>query len=272
MRAISVFRWVSAINGNAMKKGLYRGVLALPLILQGSVSQAAGAEAHNVEISALPVIQQMISSLVPLFDGKRNKVIMDQVCLYASGQQSQAQLDAFFTNKGIQVAQLAPNDSGFRFLASASQQALVTACAAFVASTFFTEEALVEGAGIQTNDPQLSDKLLRLTPLALVTVNALAGLLAAHQGEVFSNLDSYQKVLRQDFERQAAGFVSQTFKGNFVLSDYVANGRANGFYYTFAYGNARLNLYDDVWLGDGKVMGTRYVVYLKTNAPTAAKK
>lgn len=269
MKAISVFHWVSAINGNAMNKLLGS---ALVLLLLGCNPQATGVDAHNIELSSLPVTQQIISSLVPLFDGKRNKTIMDQVCLYASGQQSQAQFNAFFTNKGIQVDQLAAKDSGFRFLADASQQDLTTACAAFVASTFFTEEALVEGAGIQANDPQQSAKLLRLTPLAVVTVNMLAGLLATRQAEVFNNLDSCQQVLRQDFERQAADFVRQTFKGNFVLSDYVTNGRANGFYYSFANGNARLHLYDDVWLGEGKVMGTRYVVYLKTNPPAAAKK
>ncbi|MDF7657704.1 hypothetical protein PUG81_01885 [Erwiniaceae bacterium L1_54_6] len=252
-----------------MNKWLGRGAVVIALSLLGSDQISAGADAHDIEVSSLPITQQVITSLVPLFGGKRNKIIMDQVCLYVSGKQSLDKFDTFFTSKGIEVKQLASQDSGFSYLASASKADLTTACAAFIASTFFTEEALIEGAESKPDDPQLAPKLLRLTPLAVVTVNMLAGLLAAHQGEVFTSLDSCKSVLRRDFVSQSADFIRRTLNGNFVLADFVGNQTENGFFYTFANGNTRLNLYDETWLGEGKVMGTRYVVLLRNIAPDA---
>lgn len=256
-----------------MNKWGCRVAMVLTLCLLGSDQRAARADERNIEVSSLPLTQQIIVSLVPLFGGKRNKVIMDQVCLYASGKQSLERFNAFFTDKGIQFKQLAPEDGGFRFLASASKADLTTACAAFIASTFFTEGALIEGAEIKPDDPQLASKLLRFTPLAVETTNMLAGLLAAHQGEIFTSLDNCKSVLRMDFESQSAAFIRRTLNGNFVLADYAGNQSENGFFYTFVNGNARLNLYDETWLGEGKVMGTRYVVYLKNIKPdlTGAK-
>lgn len=230
--------------------------------LSGCDRISALTSERYVEISSLPLAQQAIMSLVPVFEGKRNKVIMDQVCTYVSGKETLEEFKSFFTTKGINVDELAKIDSGFRTVATADKAALTSACAAFMVSTFFTQQNLLGGGDPKPNEEQIRERLKNLTPIALETVKLLAEMTARYQGQTFDNLDVYKNSLQQDFKRRSVEYITQTLNRDFTLSNYSNYGSENGFSYTFNSGSVRLKLYDETWLGDGKLMGKRYFIYL----------
>jgi hypothetical protein len=242
-------------------------IVGLGLLLVASLSGcdrlATMTGGRNVEISSLPLAQQAITSLVPVFGGRRNKVIMDQVCAYVSGKKNLEEFESFFTTKGINTQELAKSDNGFRIIVTADKSVLTSACAAFMASTFFTQQNLLEGSDPKSTATQIRERLKELTPIALETVKLITEIIAEQQGQTFESLSEYKNSFQQEFERRASSYITQTLNHDFVLSDYSDDGVENGFSYTFTSGVVRLKLYDETWFGNGKLMGKRYFIYLK---------
>lgn len=114
------------------------------LLFFGSVQAETKPATNVVSMAALPIITESIVALSPTFGGKRNPVIMQQVCLLANGQQTMEEFKSFFSSKNISLKELAVQDKGFALIASDDIDQLKIACAAYTASSVLVEPDLSE--------------------------------------------------------------------------------------------------------------------------------
>ncbi len=100
----------------ACKKICQLAGASILLVLFGSVQAETRSATNIVSMAALPIISESIVALSPTFGGKRNPVIMNQVCLLANGQQTLETFKTFFSSKNISLKELALQDKGFALI------------------------------------------------------------------------------------------------------------------------------------------------------------
>ena len=241
------------------------GLLLATTLLTGCEKLTSLLHINDVKVNSLPLIQQQIISQVPLFKGKRDKAIMDNICAYVSGYNNKDTYQNFYIIHNLDLQTLANGDNGYRFIATADKNSLMTSCAAYIASTFFTQQALLGDMPADISENQLKIRLMNLTPIALATIKVLAEISAETQGRSYASLEEFKKVIGRRFRAESETLIAKTFNSEFLLADYDSSGRENGYSYSFDKGQVGIYLYGDQWLGNGKIMGTRYFIYLNSS-------
>lgn len=220
---------------------------------------------NDIKVSSLPLIQQQIVSQVPLFKGKRDNAIMDNICAYVSGYNNKDTYQNFYVIHNMDVDALAKSDDGYRYVATADKESLMNSCAAYIASTFFTQQALLGNLPPDTPENQLQVRLINLTPIALATIKVLAEISAETQGRSYASLEEFKKSISRRFRAQSETLIAKTFNSDFLLADYDSSGKENGYSYNFENGQVGIYLYGEQWLGNGKIMGKQYFIFLNTS-------
>lgn len=99
-----------------------------------SVPVAPKVHRNWVSIPALPIIQDAVFSLSPTFDGRRNPVLMSQVCGLARGELKQEQVNEFLRKNSVVVERVPPQGAPLSLLVNGDKTGQITACAAFLAT------------------------------------------------------------------------------------------------------------------------------------------
>ncbi|MNZ44407.1 hypothetical protein D3C78_620380 [compost metagenome] len=105
---------------------------------QSSGASSAPSQPNWLSTPALPIIQDAVSSLSPTFNGQRNPLLMEQVCGLASGELKQEQVNAFLSQRNIDVTKVPKQGDALSLLVNGDKASQATACAAHLATTVLT--------------------------------------------------------------------------------------------------------------------------------------
>lgn len=217
---------------------------------------------HNYNVAALPLIQEAIAREVPLFDGKWNAKIMAQVCQLANGELDGERFRDWFTERGVNVQQLAHSDIGFDFVAKADVTSAKTACAAWVISSQLSP---LQAWGQEVDSKEkFNIKMSKLTPLVEQTINLLTRLADSTTQVDYSSEQEYQQKVVKMFIHSVPAFINSTLNREFKLNEYYRPGSKSSRYgYSLNDGNSEIDFNGVSWLGDGKLKGHFYSVRIK---------
>ncbi len=241
-----------------MKKLLM--VLVGAVLLMGCDNAEKGdGKARGQRVAALPLIQQAITSRVPLFDGRWNQNIMSWVCQRASGELTGEQFTRLFQERHVDVRQLAGMDAGFDFISRMDESAARQTCAAWMAATLL---APVDAYGeAMRDDANFQQKMVPLTPLVARMLDILADIAARTADRHYADENEYQKAVWALYNERAGEIVDRMLKAKYTLADYLRPGsRSMRYQYQIENGQP-LVMYNGVrWLGHGEIKGYRYLV------------
>lgn len=259
-----------------------------------SVPTGAGV---RLNLPALPIIRNAVFSLVPAFDGKRDRQIMAQVCGLARGELTQGQVNAFLGQRSIDPAKLPHTGHPLSLLVSGDKAAQTTACAAYLATSVMlapdaseymknvtvtdkapADNTKAKGKPASKPEPrtvqQLDTAALgQVLPVKLAVARADADIFALIASQLQSRpgltLGEYRQQAMQLFARLAPVYlervkvqVPQGVRFDMVRLDggaMVFRG-SDGSLFEFDGSNLRLTQSDVMWFGEGKLMGQEYVL------------
>ncbi|WP_431224306.1 hypothetical protein ACQ86O_04605 [Serratia sp. L9] len=237
----------------------------LPWVLAGC--DASNTSTNSMTMASLPLVQNTIASLAPVFGGSRNDIIMEQVCALAQGQKTQEQFEQFFTNKGIALQKLAEQDAGFALLADNSLVKKQVACMAHLTSAAFlqTVKATDDKA---TLTPQLSQKLQVMVTNAeffsLISERieqAPATTIVRHKQEIIRQATAmaplYFAIMAKNAPHNLQYTVTQ-LQGN-----RLAFSSSNGYFFALQNNIATLQLLNINWYGEGELLGKRHFIQVQ---------
>jgi hypothetical protein len=253
--------WVISGKGGPVKKLLIVFISTLLLMGCDNAEKSVG-DIRGQRVAALPLIQQAITSRVPLFDGGWNQNIMGWVCQRASGELTNEQFVRLFQERHVDVQQLAGIDAGFNFISHLDESAAQQTCAAWMAATLLAPvdaygEAIRNGSDFQ-------HKMVPLTPLVARMLDILADIAARTADRRYSDENEYQKAVWTLFSEQASEIVDQMLKAKYTRADYFRPGsRSMRYQYQLENGQP-LVMYNGVrWLGYGEIKGYRYLINIQ---------
>jgi hypothetical protein len=110
----------------------------------GRPERAQTVERNWLSISALPIIQDAVFELTPLFDGQRNLQAMGQLCALARREAKQGQVDAFLKQQGVNSAQIPKEGHPLSLLVNDDHSGQITACAAYLSTSVLSPVDLTE--------------------------------------------------------------------------------------------------------------------------------
>ncbi|MBO3273606.1 hypothetical protein [Pseudomonas schmalbachii] len=105
---------------------------------QSSDASSAPSQPNWLSTPALPIIQDAVFSLTPTFNGQRNPLLMEQVCGLASGELKQEQVNAFLSQRNVDVTKVPKQGDALSLLVNGDKASQATACAAHLATTVLT--------------------------------------------------------------------------------------------------------------------------------------
>ncbi|QOY72983.1 hypothetical protein [Pseudomonas sp. OST1909] len=115
-----------------------------------SSKSAAVVKSTRILVPALPIIQDAVFELSPLYEGRRNAEVMEQLCGVARGMIKIEQIKVFLKRKGVDAEKIANDKDQFSLLLSNDQDAQVSACAAYLATSVLTTVDVSEFARAST--------------------------------------------------------------------------------------------------------------------------
>lgn len=155
----------------------------------GPASTPATSEHNRLSVSALPIIQEAVFELTPLFDGQRNLPLMEQMCALARGQLTQTQIDAFLKQLGIEAGKIPREGNPLSLMVNGDQSGQLTACAAFLATSVISTVDVTEFSHRSTetaNGTKPADASLQIDPALMKQVLPVKLAEARTNAEVFA--------------------------------------------------------------------------------------
>lgn len=246
-------------------------------------SQQSSTPANWVSVPALPIVQDAVMSLAPTFNGKRNPVLMGQVCSLARGQASQDQVNAQLAKLGIDASKL-PQQSGdaVALLVNGDRAAQATACAAYQATTVlspvdtrdFLQSAPADGDAKDTDKTQIDhERLARTMPFRIAQARANADVFALIVGQLQRtpglSVMEYRQRASQLFSKLAPTYLERVQQqmppasANYRLTRFedgdlaFSNDVGTRFDYSIDNGLV-LTQNGQLWYGKGRLLGRDY--------------
>lgn len=143
----------------------------LPLVLlvgcDNSAHTAAAKTSQGVALPALPIIQGAVMALVPMPDGQRNELMMNQVCALARGESTQQQVAQNLLQQGIDLSRVPQQGHPLSLLVDPDVSRRVTACAAYIATSVMSVPKTAEFMVEATTAPASGKKKLNVDPQKL---------------------------------------------------------------------------------------------------------
>ncbi|MBM7059639.1 hypothetical protein JQX08_02870 [Pseudomonas sp. UL073] len=263
------------MNSKTLSIVLLCGLLAVA----GCRSEQPGAAGLHgwIATPALPIIQDAVFSLSPLFNGQRNTAVMEQVCQLAAGEISQQDVNTLLAQQGVDPAQLPHSGDPLALLVNGDKAAQTTACAAFLATAPLLPVAVDSflasvAAPSAADQPASAPRLAQVLPIKIAEARANAEIFAQIavdlQRRPGLSVHEYRQQASQLFARLAPTYLQRVKQ---QMPGKAANYRltrldAEGFAFTgarevrFEYGADGLLLHQHgvLWYGAGKLMGTDY--------------
>lgn len=227
--------------------------------------QVSVHQTNYISVSSVPLIQQVLESNTPLFQERTNTKIMELVCQYVAGDISKESFDDYFTSRHVDIKKLAQQDAGFQFLADRTEGNYETGCASYIASKFFSYGMLTLDENI-TNTETLNIRLKQLTPTALKVAHYIAEIASANN-QKYDSIDEYKSDVKSYISMSAKRFITSVMHDKYDPTLYGLGKKEPGITYEIKGDSFRLYIYDELWLGQGKAMGTEYKVSIKSNSP-----
>jgi len=133
----------------------------------------AGSENLPVKSVNMPVanvISQALTGMTPLFEGKRNPFMMQQVCALARGDVTQEQVNQVLKDNNVVVESLSDNRSALALLVNKDLLAQQMSCTAYLATSLF-EPVSMENYLPKT--PRGAEQKMAKAGAALPTIRAV---------------------------------------------------------------------------------------------------
>lgn len=251
--------------------------LTVALMLLAGCDQIRNAmdTSGYIRVSSVPLIQQVLVNGVPLFQGKPNEKIMEQVCNYVAGDQDKAQFDSFFTSNKVDVKKLATQDAGFSFLANEDIHNYARGCASFIAASVLSTDYLfvadTEHAEGSEGQKALQERLTQLTPTAVHVASFIASLAEMNEHTQYQSVADFKESVAKTIASNSQSFVREVMHDAVNFSDYKNGGKESGYAFAITGRDIALNLNGETWLGEGVAMGTQYEIKVKNNLSATPK-
>jgi len=259
----------------------------LPLVLLAGCDNSSGTAAEkpvqSVALPTLPIIQSAVIALVPMPDGKRNELMMNQVCALARGESTQQQVAQNLLQQGIDLTRIPQQGHPLSLLVDADMSRRVTACAAHIATSVMmvpkTSEFMVEAAsGSASDNKQLTIDAKKLNyflgiQLAIAKADAdvfalIASRLEKKPGQT---LDQYHQQVKTEFANIAPLYLQrvkelyvQGQNAQYRLVEYSDSSftftSTNGYLFEFGYDGLNLSYNRIPWYGAGNLLGKNYLL------------
>ena len=259
-----------------------------PLVLLAGCEAASEnssrvAAVRGVELPALPIIQGAVGGLVPTLDGKRNDMMMRQVCALARSEITQEQVEQTMLQQGIDLKKIPQQGHPLSLLTNTDLSLRMTACAAYIATSVMilpkTSEFMVE---VGTTDPEKSkvisidsQKLNKFLSVQLAVAKADADLFALIASELEKSpgltVDQYKRRAQISFAMIAPAYL-QLVKNFYVsanenvytLLEYSERNfnfrSSDGYLFVLGFGGLSLSFDKVPWYGAGKLLGKTYML------------
>lgn len=260
------------------------------------VNRPADVKSNWLKIPALPVIHDAVFELSPLFDGRRNAPVMEQICALARGEVRQEQVNVFLKQQGIDALTLPRQSNPLSLLVNGDQVSQTTACAAFLATTVlsmvnvgeFTRPVTTTEANGAPEKPNLevdNALLASVLPVKLAQARANADVFALIAAELQRTpgltIPQYRMRAEQLFSRLAPTYLQrirdqlppagtqfkllQMDESRFLFSSSV------GSVFEFGSNGLILNQGGIAWYGEGKLLGQDYPLQVAYFPATVSK-
>ena len=270
----------------------------LPLVLLAGCDNSSGTAAEkpvqSVALPTLPIIQSAVIALVPMPDGKRNELMMNQVCALARGESTQQQVAQNLLQQGIDLTRIPQQGHPLSLLVDADMSRRVTACAAHIATSVMmvpkTSEFMVEAAsGSASDNKQLTIDAKKLNyflgiQLAIAKADADVFALIASRLEKKPGLtlDQYHQQVKTEFANIAPLYLQrvkelyvQGQNAQYRLVEYSDSSftftSTNGYLFEFGYDGLNLSYNRIPWYGAGNLLGKNYLLDVNYFGDTPVK-
>jgi len=237
-------------------------------------------KAKLIKISSLPLIEETILSLSPKFGGKRNDIIMRQVCALAKMDETQEQFNQFFIDKGIELDKLADKDPGFNLLANGDLEQKKVACMAYIISSAFTLPALdgIYDKSEGVSEPVLVENISLANELSerlqVMNANGIFFSIISQklEGKNYDDISQYKNmVIKLANELSSVYFEiisdnqigTQHYTLNKVNSGVLDFSSNDGYVYSLKNNLVTLKLENINWYGEGELLGKKYFISIR---------
>jgi len=257
----------------------------LPLVLlvgcDNSAHTAVTKTSQGVALPALPIIQGAVMTLVPMPDGQRNELMMNQVCALARGESTQQQVAQNLLQQGIDLSRVPQQGHPLSLLVDPDMSRRVTACAAYIATSVMSVPKTTEFMVEATTAPASGKKKLNVDPQKLNYFLGIQLAVAKADADFFAliasrlektpglTLEQYNQQAKTQFadiaplylqrvkELYAQGQNVQYTLVEYSDSDFKFTSN-NGYLFEFGYDGLNLSFNRTPWYGAGKLLGKTY--------------
>ncbi len=222
-------------------------------------------------------------SLVPMPDGQRNEMMMNQVCALARGESTQQQVAQALLQQGIDLSRVPQQGHPLSLLVDPDMPRRITACAAYIATSVMsvpkTTEFMVEATTASASgkkklnvDPQKLSYFLGIQ-LAVAKADAdffalIATRLEKTSGLTLEQYNQQAKTLFADiaplYLRRVRELYAQGQNVQYTLVEYSDSDfkftSDNGYFFEFGYDGLNLSFNRIPWFGAGKLLGKTYLL------------
>lgn len=260
---------------NSTLRMICTALLALTTALSGCDRQPENSASVQIDRPALPIIQDAVLSLSPLFDGRRDPVLMEQVCALATGETHLEAVEQVLRQHGLDPARLPRQDSPLALLVNGDEAAQQTACAAFLATSVLQPVEVNEflqlvGADSPASiDPQ---RLNQVLPIKLAEARSNAEIFSLIAGELAQkpglSMPAYRQAATQAFKRLAPLYLQRvrrhlppagtTYRLTELTAHRFAFSAAPETRFTYTDDGLQLYEHGVQWYGAGQLLGRDY--------------
>lgn len=267
-----------------ISKGRFK--IALMFSVLSGCGYSSSDQRDSIEFSALPIIQRAVATLVPMFGGQNNDLVMKVVCALAREQQSPEQISKIMKAQGVDLSAVPLQGHPLSLLVNKDPGERISACAAYVATSVMKIPSLndivtgyKEGVGAGDNsekiDPIKLDQLLG-RQLAIAKSNSDVYALIARElkkspGKTLVQYDEQAKQLFKKiapvYLRRVKTFAEMEQEQSHTLEE-LSNTTfkfksGSGYRFELGYDGLYLSLNKSLWFGGNIMTGQKY--QLKVN-------
>ncbi|MBT2372200.1 hypothetical protein [Pseudomonas fluorescens] len=222
-------------------------------------------------------------ALVPMPDGQRNELMMNQVCALARGESTQQQVAQNLLQQGIDLSRVPQQGHPLSLLVDPDMSRRITACAAYIATSVMSVPKTAEFMVEATTAPASGKKKLNVDPQKLNYFLGIQLAVAKADADFFAliatrlektpglTLEQYNQQAKTQFtdiaplylqrvkELYAQGQNVQYTLVEYSDSDFKFTSN-NGYLFEFGYDGLNLSFNRTPWYGAGKLLGKTYLL------------
>lgn len=264
-------------------KFLARSAVLLLASLWGLSAQAASRD-YVVSYPTSSLISETLLEMTPSVNNARNDLMMKLVCDLARNEKSQAEVNVYLQQNGVDVSQIPVSGNALSLLVNGETQKRKAACASYIATSVILpgeNKDLFSDVNVTNKDKTVSVKQdvdqtklnqIMRTRMSIAEANAEFYSLIANELAAKGNMSygAYKNQIFDMFAELAPFYLDRvkqlygTKTGDITLlslskSDYrVMDDK--GYVMSFTQGAVELDIKGVTWFGNGKLLGKEYYV------------